>query len=228
MAGPPRLPADIAPRPHAEPWPEHLPDVLGVATPPGWQEVALADLPSTMSDHAHAEKKAALSALSMLSREPHRTDLVDRMGKLALEELGHLDRVLAHLRRRGWTLAPDRADRYANRLIALRRPGGEEALVDRLLVSALIEARSWERLHLLALALRDAGGPVEGAASVEGAAELSDFYTELARSEAGHYRLFVQMAEQECPGQDVLGRLGELAAAEAEIVAALPHEPRIH
>lgn len=222
MAGPPRLPADTAPRPHAEPWPEHLPDVLGVATPPGWGAVALAGLPSTMSDHAHAEKKAALSALSMLSREPHRTDLVDRMGKLALEELGHLDRVLAHLRRRGWTLAADRADRYANRLIALRRPGGEEALVDRLLVSALIEARSWERLHLLALALRDAGE------AVEGGAELAAFYTELAHSEAGHYRLFVQLAEQECPGQDVLCRLGELAAAEAEIIAALPHEPRIH
>lgn len=217
----PRLPAESVPRGHADPWPQYLPDVLGVATPAGWQEVALADLPSTMSDHAHAEKKAALSALSMLSREPRRTDLVDRMGKLALEELGHLDRVLAHLRRRGWTLAPDRADRYANRLIALRRPGGEEALVDRLLVSALIEARSWERLHLLALALRDAG-------DVEGGPELADFYTELAQSEAGHYRLFVQLAEQECPGQDVLGRLGELAAAEAEIIAALPHQPRIH
>jgi tRNA-(ms[2]io[6]A)-hydroxylase len=212
-----RLPADAAPRAHEAAWPEHLPDVLGVATAPGWAEVALADLPSTMSDHAHAEKKAALSALSMLSREPSRTDLVDRMGKLALEELGHLDRVLAHLRRRGWTLAADRADRYANRLIALRRAGGEEALVDRLLVSALIEARSWERLHLLALAL---------GASDE--AELGAFYTELAHSEAGHYRLFVQLAERECPSQDVRVRLGELAAAEAEIVAALPHEPRIH
>jgi tRNA-(ms[2]io[6]A)-hydroxylase len=212
-----RLPADAVSRPPGAAWPEHLPDVLGVATPPGWAEVALADLPSTMSDHAHAEKKAALSALSMLSREPSRTDLVDRMGKLALEELGHLDRVLAHLRRRGWTLAADRADRYANRLISLRRGGGEESLVDRLLVSALIEARSWERLHLLALAL---------AASDE--AELAAFYTELAHSEAGHYRLFVQLAERECPSQDVLGRLGELAAAEAEIVAALPHEPRIH
>lgn len=218
----PRLPEATVPRAHAEPWPEHLPDVLGVATASGWQDVALADLPSTMSDHAHAEKKAALSALSMLSREPGRTDLVDRMGKLALEELGHLDRVLAHLRRRGWTLAPDRADRYANRLIALRRSAGEEALVDRLLVSALIEARSWERLHLLAMALRDAGD------GVEGGPELAGFYTELAHSEAGHYRLFVQLAAQECPGQDVLGRLGELAAAEAEIVAALPHEPRIH
>lgn len=218
----PRLPSESVPRAHADPWPEYLPEVLGVATPPGWQEVALADLASTMSDHAHAEKKAALSALSMLSREPQRTDLVDRMAKLALEELGHLDRVLAHLRRRGWTLAADRADRYANRLIGLRRAGGDEALVDRLLVSALIEARSWERLHLLAMALRDAGR------TVEGGAELADFYTELAHSEAGHYRLFVQLAEQECPGQDVRGRLGELAAAEAEIIATLPHEPRIH
>lgn len=222
MSGAPNLPSDVRPRAHAAPWPEYLPDVLGVATAPGWAAVALADLPATMSDHAHAEKKAALSALSLLSREPSRTDLVDRMGKLALEELGHLDRVLAHLRRRGWTLAADRPDRYANRLIALRRAGGEEALVDRLLVSALIEARSWERLHLLAVALGEARDDVDDGE------ELSAFYTELAHSEAGHYRLFVQLAEQECPGQDVLGRLGELAAAEAQIVVALPHEPRVH
>jgi len=222
VSGAPRLPSGAEPRPLTAPWPEYLPDVLGVATPPGWQDVALAGLPATMSDHAHAEKKAALSALSLLSREPSRTDLVDRMGKLALEELGHLDRVLAHLRRRGWTLQPDRPDRYANRLLGLRRAGGDEALMDRLLVSALIEARSWERLHLLASALDGAR------AVVDGGEELSAFYTELAHSEAGHYRLFVQLAEQECPGQDVRGRLGELAAAEAEIVAALPHEPRIH
>lgn len=222
MTRPPRLPDAATPRPYATPWPEHLPDVLGVATPSGWGAVALADLPATMSDHAHAEKKAALSALALLSREPARSDLVNRMAKLAAEELDHLDRVLAHLRARGWALAPDRPDRYARRLLELRRGDGAGALVDRLLTAALIEARSWERLHLLALALR------EGADALPGGGALSDFYTELAQSEAGHYRLFVRLAERECPDQDVHGRLAELAAAEAEIVAALPHEPRIH
>jgi tRNA-(ms[2]io[6]A)-hydroxylase len=190
-------------------------DALRVPTPPGWADVAVADLRATMSDHAHAEKKAALSALSLLSAEPARTDLVARMAKLAREELRHLDQVLGHLRARGWPLAPDRPDRYAGALLALRRKGDPSAaLVDRLLVAALIEARSWERLSLLGDALQ--------------ASALGDFYRELARSEAGHYRLFVDLAADECPAQDVEARLGELADAEAEIVMALPHEARIH
>lgn len=189
-------------------------DALRVGTPTGWVDVALADLPATMSDHAHAEKKAALSALSLLNREPARTDLVARMAKLAREELRHLDQVLGHLRARGWPLAADRPDRYAGALLRHRRAGGSGGLVDRLLCAALIEARSWERLSLLGDALADD--------------PLGAFYTELARSEAGHYRLFVDLAEVECPGEDVAGRLTELAVAEAGIVEALPHEPRIH
>ncbi len=166
-----------------------------------------------MSDHAHAEKKAALSALSLLSAEPGRGDLVRRMAKLAREELRHLDQVLGHLRARGWALRRDLPDRYAGALLALRRPSGDDALVDRLLCAALIEARSWERLNLLGEALQG---------------ELGAFYGELARSEAGHYRLFVELAHQECPSADVDGRLDDLAAAEADIVRALPHEARIH
>ncbi|MGH8884067.1 MAG: tRNA-(ms[2]io[6]A)-hydroxylase [Egibacteraceae bacterium] len=191
-------------------------EALRVPTPPGWAQVALADLPATMSDHAHAEKKAALSALSLLSREPGRTALVAKMARLAREELRHLDQVLAHLRARGWPLAPDRPDRYAGALLALRRRGGRGDLVDRLLCAALIEARSWERLSLLGEALASTGH------------DLAAFYTELARSEAGHYRLFVDLAVAECPGEDVPARLGELAEAEATIVLGLPHEPRVH
>jgi tRNA-(ms[2]io[6]A)-hydroxylase len=166
-----------------------------------------------MSDHAHAEKKAALSALSLLSREPGRGELVRAMAKLAREELRHLDQVLGWLRRRGQPLLPDRPDRYAGALLRHRRGGGDEALIDRLLCAALIEARSWERLRLLGDAL---GG------------ELGGFYDELARSEAGHYRLFVDLAAAECPDQDVNRRLRELAEVEADIVRSLPHEPRIH
>ena len=196
------------------PWvPDGRVAALRVATPAGWADVAVADLEGTMSDHAHAEKKAALSAMTMLSREPHRSDLVGRMAKLAREELRHLDGVLGHLRDRGWTLRRDLPDRYAGALLKLRRPSGDESLVDRLLCSALIEARSWERLNLL-------GEALDGA--------LGSFYCELARSEAGHYRLFVELAEQECPDQDVGARLEELAVAEAGIIRALPHEARIH
>ena len=198
--------------------PDERVEALQVATPPGWESVALADLASTMSDHAHAEKKAALSALSMLNREPEREELVFRMAKLAREEIRHLDQVLGHMRDRGWSLRPDRPDRYARALIALRRGGSEQAaLCDRLLVAALIEARSWERLNLLGLALE-----------ADGQHALADFYGELARSEAGHYRVFVDLAASECPDEDVEGRLRDLATTEAAIVADLPHEPRIH
>jgi tRNA-(ms[2]io[6]A)-hydroxylase len=195
-------------------------DALLVPTPAGWGEVAVADLPATMSDHAHAEKKAALNALSLLSREPQRSDLARRMTRLAQEELGHLAAVLAHLRARGWVLAADRPDRYARALLGLRRGGGPAELVDRLLIAALIEARSWERLHLLAIALDARRVPDEGA--------LAGFYHELAASEAGHYRLFVELARIECPGEDVDARLAVLAGAEAKIVLVLPHEARIH
>lgn len=193
--------------------PDERVGALLVPTPPGWAEVAVADLPSTMSDHAHAEKKAALAGLSLLSREPARSDLVAKMARLAREELRHLDQVLGHLGRLGWALQPDRPDRYAGALLRLRRGGGDAELVDRLLVAALIEARSWERLSLL-------GAALDG--------ELAAFYTELARSEAGHYRLFVDLARSACPGAEVNGRLAELARAEADIITGLPHEARIH
>lgn len=193
-------------------------DALLVPTPSGWGEVAVADLAATMSDHAHAEKKAALNALSLLSREPHRTELVRRMARLAQEELSHLDAVLRHMRGRGWTLAPDRQDRYAGALLELRRSGGQAALADRLLCAALIEARSWERLHLLGRALDQVGED----------GQLAAFYRELAASEAGHYRLFVELARAECPDEDVDARLATLSTAEAEIIGGLPHEARIH
>ena len=198
--------------------PDERVDALRIATPPGWEEVALADLRSTMSDHAHAEKKASLSALSMLNRYPDRDDIVYRMAKLAREEIRHLDQVLTHMRARGWTLMADRPDRFAKALLAERRGGaGEAELCDKLLVAALIEARSWERLNLLSLALEDAGDP-----------RLAAFYDELARSEAGHYRVFVALALAECPTEDVVGRLSYLAEVEAAVIATLPHQPRIH
>ena len=198
--------------------PDERVEALLIATPAGWEDVALGNLHATMSDHAHAEKKAALSALSLLNANPERDELVYKMGKLAREEIRHLDQVIGHMRRRGWSLIADRPDRFAKGLLAQRRGGGGlEALCDRLLIAALIEARSWERLNLLARGLCEANEDT-----------LAVFYGELARSEAGHYRVFVDLAASECPDQDVDGRLAELAAVEASIIADLPHEPRIH
>jgi tRNA-(ms[2]io[6]A)-hydroxylase len=188
--------------------------MLRSATDPRWLAVALSDMDRTLGDHAHCEKKAAASALKLVADHPQRVALVRALAKLAQEELQHFLAVLNELQRRGAPLPPDEGDPYAQRLLALVRPGAAR-LLDRLLVAALIEARSHERLVLLgeAAALDD---------------RLRQLYRRLAVSEAGHEMLFVQLAEQVASPTDVERRLGELAHAEAAIVAELPLEPRIH
>jgi tRNA-(ms[2]io[6]A)-hydroxylase len=119
--------------------------ILRSATDPRWVEVALSDLDATLADHAHCEKKAAASALKLVADHPDRPELVRSLAKLAQEELQHLLAVLAEMARLGVAPTPDAGDPYAQALVRLVR-GGAPALVDRLLVSALIEARSCERL----------------------------------------------------------------------------------
>jgi tRNA-(ms[2]io[6]A)-hydroxylase len=174
--------------------------------------VAVGGLAATLADHAHCEKKAAASALKLVADHPDRPDLVRSLAKLAQEELQHLLAVLAEMARLGIAPTPDGGDPYAQSLVRLVR-GGAPALVDRLLVSALIEARSCARLLLLADALPDP--------------RLRDLYARFARSEAGHERLFVDLAVREA-GDAARTRLEALAAEEARIVAALPLLPRIH
>jgi tRNA 2-(methylsulfanyl)-N6-isopentenyladenosine37 hydroxylase len=187
--------------------------ILRSATDPRWAAVAVGDLDATLGDHAHCEKKAAASALKLVADHPERADLVRALAKLAQEELQHLLAVLAELSRRGRVLPSDEGDPYAQALVRLVR-GGAHQLVDRLLVSALIEARSCERLFLLAEALPDP--------------RLRELYGRLAQSEAGHERLFVDLARRHGGEADVDGRLEALAEQEARIVARLPLLPRIH
>jgi tRNA-(ms[2]io[6]A)-hydroxylase len=176
-------------------------------------KVALSDLDRTLGDHAHCEKKAAASATKLVADHPDRTALVRAMARLAQEEAQHFFAVLAELQRRGAPLPPDEGDPYARQL-RRRVRGGAGRLLDRLLVSALIEARSHERLALLGEALPP--GP------------LQDLYHRLAISEAGHERLFVQLAAEEAGEGPARDRLAALADEEARIVAALPLAPRIH
>lgn len=192
--------------------------LLRSTTDPRWLGVALGDLPSTLADHAHCEKKAAASALKLVADHPDRPELVRPLARLAQEELSHLLAVLAEMGRLGVAPRPDEGDPYAQALVRLVRPGGagraRDRLVDRLLVGALIEARSHERLALLAGALEDA--------------RLRELYARLAQSEAGHERLFVELAEAVGGEAGAGARLEALAAEEARIVAALPLLPRIH
>jgi tRNA-(ms[2]io[6]A)-hydroxylase len=187
--------------------------ILRSRTDPRWVEVALSDLDATLGDHAHCEKKAAATAVKLCADYPDRPDLVRKMAKLAQEETHHFLAVLNELARRGRTLPPDAGDPYAQALLRHVR-GGPVRLMDQLLVCALIEARSCERLELLGEALADE--------------RLRDLYRRFATAEAGHEQLFLDLAREAGGSEPAARRLAELSEAETRIVAALPLEPRIH
>lgn len=198
----------------AAPTPALLAPPLLVATDPRWLPLALARFDEVLLDHAHCEQKAAASAMALVAAYPERSTLVRRCTRLAVEELRHFRLVHERIVARGLVLDRDRGDPYARRLLALARTAAEGRLVDRLLAAALIEARSHERLALLASGLADPA--------------LAAFYRSLATAEAGHHRLFVELAEEVAGPDAAARRLAELAEAEAAIVAALPLEPRVH
>ena len=181
-------------------------------TSPAWIRLAVERFDEVLVDHAHCEKKAAASALSMLSAFPQAPGLPRAMARLAREESGHLGQVLSLIEKRRLSLGRDPGDPYAQALLALVRQPVRERLLDRLLVSALIEARSEERLRLLGEHLPEP--------------ELREFYDRLARSEAGHAELFLKLAQRS--GFDVDARLEELSRAEAKLVRELPVRAAIH
>ena len=183
-------------------------------TAAAWLETALADFDAVLIDHAHCEKKAAANALSLLQAYPEIPGLPAQMARLAREESAHLARVLQLMERRGLALGRDKGDPYAQRLQELVRKTQPERRLDRLLVAAIIEARSCERLELLAKALPDE--------------RLRRFYAELAQSEDGHQELFVRLAEKAHDEEVARARLEELLRAEAEIVARMPIRAAVH
>lgn len=187
---------------------------LRSTTDPAWLPLAVEKFDQVLVDHAHCEKKAAASAMALVSAYPDHDLLIRRLARLAHEELRHFRQVYDLISARGLVLGKDEGDPYAKELISLVRTTPKERRMDRLLVSALIEARSCERLQLLGEGLPDE--------------ELRSFYRRLAKAEGGHYLLFVDLAEAYDEPVRVQARLAELAEAEAAIVARLPIEPRIH
>jgi len=187
---------------------------LRVATDDAWVTHAIGDVDALLRDHAHCEMKAASNALSLAARHPDDLDLVRALTSIAKEEIEHFERVVAVLARRGIRLGSPPVDDYAAALrraaSSLPRDGEDTRLVDRLLVGALIEARSCERFKLLAAALADRD------------AELHRFYEELFAAEARHFRVFLDLATKAAHGDGgrISVRLGELAAREADIVVA--------
>lgn len=185
-------------------------------TPPEWVErIALEPL-ALLSDHAHCELRAAASAQTLISRNPGKSDLVRELAETARTELEHFERVVALLHARGGELGPARPSPYAAGL--QRAPKSAvvdgQPLLERLLVSGLIEARSCERFHLLATHIEDS--------------ELAQLYRDLLASEAAHRVLFHRLAQRYHGAEQVSLRLAELAAHEARVLAALPFAPRVH
>jgi tRNA-(ms[2]io[6]A)-hydroxylase len=190
---------------------------LRAPTDPAWVTAALADLGAVLVDHAHCEMKAAANALSLAARHPHDLVLVRALTDLAKEEIDHFQRVVALLEARGLGLGAPPVDAYAESLRRAARalprdPSG--ALLDRLLVGALIEARSCERFKLLVQAVPEAS-------------ELRAFYAELFACEARHYTVFLELAHRAAGGDRarVEERLDRLARLEADLVLANP-DPR--
>lgn len=192
-------------------------------TPPAWVEKALENLDAVLIDHAHCELKAAQNALSLVPRALSRA-MANELLALADEETRHVRQVLDELDRRGLRLGTPPPDPYAAELRAIAhrsRPGGrgaQDALLDRLVVAALIEARSCERFRLLADGLAGAGQ-----------AELAAFYEELFEAEARHYRVFTELSGEAAGDRAVARkRLAELALAEGEMCAKLGVTASVH
>lgn len=183
-------------------------------TSTAWLEQALSNLDTILLDHSHCERKAAGVALNLICRYPSSTALVYQLTEIAREELEHFQQVNQILERRGIPLAPLNPPPYGAGLKAQVRRQEPERMLDSLLVSGLIEARSHERLGLLAEGLSHQ--------------ELAEFYRSLMASEARHYGAYWVLATTYFDRSKVLQRLEELAEIESQLLAVLHPEPRIH
>lgn len=185
-----------------------------------WLPVALSDDLALLVDHAHCEKKAAASAMMLLTRYPDEPDLVPTMVELAREELEHFGEVHAQLTARGGKLGRDLGDPYVQGLLKAVRAGPiVDGLVDRLLIAALIEARSFERLRLLGEHHPDP--------------QLAELFARFARSEARHGATFVTLARKVglhhgVEREAVDARLDALTSHEHAVIESLPARCGIH
>jgi tRNA-(ms[2]io[6]A)-hydroxylase len=194
-------------------------NILGLQLPtdPRWVDLASISLEDILTDHAWCEQKAATSCISLISRYPRRKGLVEELSPIVTEEWGHFRLVLAELQKRGLQLGPQRKDLYVNKLREFERKGGGEAqrFLDQLLSFALIEARSCERFKRLSEGLDDP--------------YLRQFYRRFMESEAGHYHLFIGLAETYLDKDTVHHRWKEWLAYEAEVMETMEvRGDRIH
>lgn len=190
---------------------------LHLPTDPRWTNLASISLEEILCDHAYCEQKAASSCISLIQQYPDKTELVQQVSPVVTEEWGHFRLVIQEMTKRNMKLGFQRKDEYVNALLGFQKKGGsrEQRLTEQLLTCALIEARSCERFRLLSLHLADQG--------------LQEFYHHFMVSEAGHYKMFLQLAEHYNDKSYVRQRWQEYLQFEAEVMRNFePRGDRMH
>jgi tRNA 2-(methylsulfanyl)-N6-isopentenyladenosine37 hydroxylase len=194
-------------------------NILGLKLPtdPRWVNLAELELEEILTDHAYCEQKAATTCISLIQQYNDREELVAELSPIVTEEWGHFRAVLAELKKRGLKLGRQRKDIYVNKLLEFQKKGGspEERFLDKLLTMALIEARSCERFKRLSEGLDDA--------------YMRNFYRKFMESEAGHYSLFINLAELYMPKKMVRDRWTKWLSYEKELMNSIEvRGDRIH
>lgn len=188
-------------------------EFLNCPTPASWISAAQVNLDTLLIDHANCEKKAASTALNLMYRYIDRFELLNKMSRLAREELRHFEQVIAILKKRGIDYSALSASRYAGGLHAHMRKTEPSRLVDTLIIGAVIEARSCERFYSLIPHLDE---------------ELAKFYESLLKSESRHFQDYLTLARQVVDGKDIDERVGFFLEKEAELIEAEDTEFRFH
>lgn len=194
-------------------------NILGLKLPsdPRWVDLTAISLEDILTDHAYCEQKAATTCITLIQRYSQYELLITELAPIVTEEWGHFRAVLAELHKRGLKLGRQRKDIYVNELLTFQKKGGhvDDRFLDELLTMALIEARSCERFKRLSEGLNDA--------------YLRKFYRKFMESEAGHYTLFITMAEHYLPKKKVRDRWKEWLAFEKELMQRMEiRGDRIH
>jgi len=190
------------------------PLILKTSTPAVWVDAVLGDWPAFLRDHASCERKAMATAMSLISRYPDREALVEPMICLAKEELAHYHDVYRLLLRFDVSLPTQESDPYVKRFMKHIRHPDDEHLLDKLLICSLIEARSSERFEILATALEDP--------------DLREFYSKLAKSERGHWKIFYRIAGFYFEKPEVEARFEKLLTIESQCMLDTPIRAAVH
>ncbi len=187
---------------------------LASHTDPDWGRRAAENIDDVLLDHCHLEKKAASTALTLIFRYPEHVQLADPLSRLAREELSHFEEVLRHLQRRNIAYGRQRPSPYPGKLMKIVRIDEPHRLLDTMMCCALIEARSCERMKLLAESLTEP--------------ELVKLYKGLLACEARHHSTYIDLAKTIYDDEVVMQRLQEVAEHEAKVLTEMPTEPGMH